>query len=390
MARRRKQEDQEFANTDPMAVDESGEFINKDTNISTESDTSGEVQYDHVPSEVEEAVEAPQEQSQEEPGSTETVIEWPVHLLKEAGITAEEAATQFGSPESLALAVEKLDQNYFELARQYRPTQQWQTPVQQQPYPYAWQGTMPAGPQHPLAGWPNTTIPQTQYIPPAQLPYQPQYVPPYQPQYTSQTAPTVNMEGWDEDTKQLVTTILESQRAELARRDAEIAQTRQFMERIAWEREREQAANYIAEVDAFCNALIEEDPGYAPLLGSGPGLGMDPGSLQSQNRAMLDGVAAQLNLGRRMSGLPELDRMDALARAVPLAFPNQYRNAVVAEVQSDIQQKVDERSALLTQRPTRRQRSPKTPLEKASATAIEWYRRMGYEVDDTTFEQEIV
>lgn len=268
-----------------------------------------------------------------------TESEFPQELLDAAGIDAERAATQFGSPEALANAITQMDQRYVQAAKAF--------PSPPAPAPGTAAGTESAPEADTQAG--DTTPAEGNSL---------DWLP----------EPSEG-EEWDADTKRLIAAIDERYKSELAARDKELADQREFLaaiaaERLEYEQQQQQhaAAEYVREFDAFIDALGESFHG---VFGEGPGAQLDQNTLQFQNRVQLDQTASQLAAGREAYGQPALPLDELLVRAVRVAFPD----AVKQQVEEDVASRQNE----FTNRPT--QRTAGKELPPGDKRAIEGLKR---------------
>ena len=271
-------------------------------------------------------------------------------FLDAAGISADQAAAQFGTPEALKNAVRMLDQR-FVAAGAAALSQQ----AQRQPAPVA-----PA-PQHQPSGDANAA---------AQLP-------------AFQMPKPASGEEWDPDTVELANGIAAQFRAQLAaqqqafeeRLRANDSVTQQLLE----ERIQQERVAYANEFDGFVEKLGEQ---WKPLLGEGSGFDLPKESIAYQNRVHLDVIASQLKAGLETQGRPSLSRDQLLSRALQIAFPEQQKIAVKKEVAEQL----TKRQGLITNRPSAKAPAGKTGLDKASNRAEQWYRDHGFAVEEDVFD----
>lgn len=275
-------------------------------------------------------------------------------LLDAAGITAEQAQSQFGTPEALENAVRLIDQRFFAVG---------QAALQQQQQPVQTQQPQPTQPQRPDAQ------PAPPQIPTFELP---------KPE---------GAEDWDPDTKALVEAQNKFYHQQFDRLRQEmgvkLGEQAQAVQAMLQERQQVLEHQYVQEFDGFCNDLGDSWKG---LLGEGSGYEMPKESLQFQNRAHLDQVAAQLAAGRQAQGQPELPRDVLWKRALNLAFPNQQESAIRQEVTDQVVR----RQRLQTNRPSTRKSEPVRPEDKAAATAEEFFKKRGFSVQEDDFDYETV
>lgn len=277
---------------------------------------------------------------QQEAGSQEEV-EYSPELLRAAGITPEQAASQFGNPEALEAAVQEMDRRFIQQQQPQQfqqPPQSWQPPVQQQP--------------------------QTQAQRPAQAPAQ----------ENEFQMPELAEGEWDQDTINLVNALNAHHQAQLQALQQQQAQLAQVMlarhqaeQQQAQER---QAREYIDAFDDYVTGLGED---WSGTFGKGRFGEVDPQSIYMHNRRALDQAVQQLAAGIQATGQPLPPREEIFARALRVTFPQQQKQAVVNEVT----QKVAGRRRQFTNRPTQRRNSPLSREEKAARTAERIFSERG-------------
>ena len=275
--------------------------------------------------------------------------EFEQYLLEAAGLTAEQAKNDFGSPDALKSAVRMLDarfvaagQQVLSQRRQVPDTQQQQSAARQQP---------------------------TSDEKPAELP-------------AFKLPKPKESDDWDEDTKALVDSIKGHFEAQLSAQqkafNERLGQQQAATEQMLAERARAEQLSYVEEFDGFVNKLGDA---WKPLLGQGSGFDLPKEGMAYQNRVHLDTIAAQLKAGLEVQGRPELDREQLLNRALQIAFPEQNKLAVKKEVTEQI----TSRQRMMTQRPTAKGGTPKSGQEKAEKTTVDWYKKHGFTVDEDEF-----
>lgn len=261
-------------------------------------------------------------------GETPTT-DFPVELLNAAGLTIEQARSQYDDAAALAQAVRFLDSRHINLGRQH--TEQFQPPA-----------TDPVDLTH--EEW---TLPDRK-------------------------------DGleWDEDTKNVFQQLSEYTKKNLASRDQALQQQKDHLAALYRQQQAEQQRNYIQEFDAFVNAL---PPEWAGVLGTGSGFDMNPQSLHFQNRIYLEQAANALAQGRAASGFAPLGRDELLVRALGVAFPDVRERQIKQEVVKTV---TDRRQAMIN-RPTQRRSAPISSDEKAVKTAEAWMKKHGLsDLDD--------
>lgn len=270
-----------------------------------------------------------------------TTPEFDAALLADFNLTPEQAKAQFGTPEALANAGRLLDQRVLHSFQQ--ATQQ---PRNTQPLP-----PQPRG---------EVVIPQEQ-------------------QQTNQPAEADEFkmpepsdgEAWDEDVTRLVQSLNEHHAKQLKAVNDQLSQQRQFAEEVLRERQAQENARYVQEVDEFANGLGDE---WTAVLGKGSGYELGAQSPFVTARAQLDAIAQQLANGRQLQQLPPLTHKQLLEKALPLAFPNIQQQAVRQEVEDEI----GKRDRMKTNRPTgRRNKERRTPGAAAADHAERWYAERG-------------
>jgi len=264
-------------------------------------------------------------------------VEYPEFLLEAAGLTAEEAHEQFGSPDVLAKHVRALDMRTVSTAAQQPPPPQ---PLQA--------AATPAAPP-PVAAQP----PASEF----KLP-----------------KPSA-AEDWDEDTKALVAALRAQQDAELAKRDTEMSKSRAMLETLLQSQRQATERQYVAQFDGFIEQLGDD---WKTVFGAGSGYELPRNSIGMQNRAQLDIVAQQLADGHAARGLPPLSTEHLLARALQASFPQQHER----EIEREVTAKVTKRQQMHTSRPTQRRGKPLTGLEKAAQNAENWYAKHANDLAD--------
>jgi hypothetical protein len=275
-------------------------------------------------------------------GDTETV-EYDQYLLDASGMTAEDAHAQFGSPEALADEVARSDLRAIQYGLSTPPA--------------------PAQPLPPAQGLPQSQpfTPQPLATPPAEI----------------ELPAPVEGEDWDENTKLLVQHVTRQQAAELARRDAEIAEMKAKFDAIQNEKTARDVNSYISEFDTFVNGL---DDSWKPVFGEGDGhelYAKNPNSLALRNREQLDVVATQLQNLRLQQGQPPLPTAHVLKRAMKIAFEEETQR----EVEQQATRKVAQQTRRHTSRPSMRRSQPLSNIEKACQRADEMYAKFGYGPD---------
>jgi len=316
--------------------------------------TADDLDFDE-PNELGESVESPAADSTDPTKGTPAEEDegFPVELLTAAGLTEEEAAAQFASPAELANRITEMDRRMVQQAGMIAASEQESAAAEEGE-------ELPLGENKSVLLDPATT--QTRDVNLDWLP---------QPDDGS---------DWDADAKNLIGAIDKKYQAELAKRDAELQEQREFLQAIAAEREADMerqrqidGAEYVRQFDGFIDTIGED---YAPVFGSGPGGRLDPSSMAYQNRILLDETATQLQAVRSRMGQPELAQEELLVRALRVSFPEAQETAV----ESQIVQAVSDRQEQFSARPSHSGSSAKdTPAGDAKAMAglNKWFTDRG-------------
>lgn len=284
--------------------------------------------------------------------AAEAVDEFPADLLREVGMTTEQAKAQFSTPEQLEAVIRYRDQQMVAAGRR-------QYEQQTQPPPAATQ-------QVPAVAPPAT---QQQAAPPATA-----------PQDAMQTAQEfgfkpfkVNPEEWDPATVKLLDGMNEhfaNQFNQVAGRVQQFAQMESALHGLLNVQVQQAQVQYVQEFEQTIEKLGDE---WSDVFGQGPGVKMDRESPQIQNRIKLDSTMLMLAAGRRAAGQPPLSQQALFERALRLEFPEKNESLV----RKQVTHVADKRRSQFTARPTGRTGRPLTGEEAAQQRAAAFFQSRG-------------
>jgi hypothetical protein len=255
------------------------------------------------------------------------IDEYPEELLRAAGLTPEQAERDFDSVEDIQDAVRMLD---------YRSVQAGRDAISSQP-------------QQPeqkdiVVEEDDWSLPETE-------------------------------NGWDDDTKAVVSSLTDRFKGMLAKRDEQIKAQNEFLQGYVAEQQKTSARQELAEFDDLVNALPDE---YSPYLGRGYAYDFHPQSLQFQNRLHLEQTMDALQEGNRISGRSPIPRDELMMRSLSVAFPEIMKQ----QIREEVVEQVGNRRQMMTRRPTHRHPQALSPVAQAGKTAQEWYDKHNMSNDD--------
>ena len=270
----------------------------------------------------------------EEGEDTADEEEFSDELLNAAGLTREQAGKDFQTQDALSAAVRMLDQRFINQGQQSiqsRPADSVQDIV---PDSDEWEMPEPDG-----------------------------------------------NEGWDDDTKKLVTAMGTQFKSMLAKRDEQIqAQQNLLTKQIDASRVSEDRRK-LHEFDSMVNSLPDE---YVPILGRGNAHDLERHGMHFNNRYHLEKTMLALQEGSRLSGRSEIPQEELMIRSLSVAFPEAQK--MQTRIQEDVVDQVHRRQQMMTQRPTQRHQPAMSPVAKAGQTAEDWYRKHNMDnMDDYEF-----
>lgn len=181
--------------------------------------------------------------------------------------------------------------------------------------------------------------------------------------------------GWDDNERQLVTSMTDYFKSQLAKRDEQLKAQQDSMQQFFQEQRQNEQMRSLREFDEMVQALPDE---YQLLFGRGYMADLDPHSMQFDNRAELENTMIALQEGNRLRGRAEIPQDELMIRALGVAFPDVHRQTIRREVVEE----VDGRQRMMTARPSHRHAEPFSPEVKAGLTAQEWYDQHNMSNDD--------
>lgn len=301
-----------------------------------------------APAETQETPETPETEAVDvqpaddaEPEAPVTDDGFPSELLRQTGLTPQQAKAAYGTAENLRNAILEWDKRFVEAGRQQLEQHQ--------------------RPQQPPTNW-------QQY--PPQYQQQPQH-PPQQQQMPNQLRIQLDPEKWDKETQSLVDQIQAHNAQIILQQQQQIRNLQDAVGSVFAEREALSNRRYVEEFDSYIQKLPEQ---WKSVFGEGSGyelLNTNPQAIQ--NREYLDRIATQLEAGARSYGSVAARKSDILDRALRIAFPNIHD----AQIKQDVVRQVQSRSNLVTARPTARQARELSAEEKAIAKAKAFYKERG-------------
>jgi hypothetical protein len=263
----------------------------------------------------------------------EQEFEFAPELLNAAGLTEEQARSDFGTPEAVQAAVRMLDTRFVNDGRQET-------------------GAVEPPPTDDIIVEPS----------PFELP------------------PREDGEEWDPDSVKLIEAMNQRTEQLLAQRDAQIKQQQEYVQNLATQQQQADAARQLEEFDDMVNSLPDDWNG---LLGKGTAYDLEPRGLHFNNRMHLEQTMNALQNGNIRSGRQPIPSDELMVRALSVAFPEQQQ----AVVRREVVQEVAQRQQVMTARPTQRREAAVSPVQKAGQTAEEWYRKHNmsteYDYDET-------
>ncbi len=277
-------------------------------------------------------------------------------LLASVGMTAEEAASEFGSNEELAKYDAFFNRRLYQQASAQLQQQQASQPVEA--------GAQQAQPT-------NQPAQPAQAAPPAQ-PTQQQ--PPAQPQGDGLELPElpIDMDRWDDDTKEhLIKPIQEWVGQVFQRLAPNVQQMQQTVQTLDSAYQSQMREQYHA---AFEDAIESLGDDWTQVLGKGTLQEIKPEELKA--RQDLDAAARLLNQTRQQSGLPPMPLKRAVQMVVGFAFPDRTREITRRHVTGEVLK----RTGQFTARPSAKTTSGQTGLERASEVADKFYEDRGIPV----------
>ena len=328
----------DFADPDPVSTD------SPDGGDDTQN-TSGDGDFEPAPD------DAPAEQPAEiaeapapvkpEPAAP-AAPEFDADLLASVGMTADEAAAEFGSNAELARYDALLNRQLLQQARARAAAQQAQ---QQADTGEPAEGQQPDAPK------------------PVQ---QPQTVQRPQPAGEEPQSPfAIDRERWDKDTLEHLVDPIQKWAIE---RDRENQDLRQTVQALRQHYENQLRQQYVAEFESAIEGLGDD---WTPVLGKGTLHEITPETLKA--RQELDAAAQMLNQVRTANGLPALPLKRAVQAAASQAFPDRYREITRRTVSGQVLQ----RQGQYTARPSAKTTSGQTATERAVQAAEQFYEERG-------------
>lgn len=303
------------------------------------------------PSEVAEPVQQAASREPEPPAAPQFDPE----LLASVGMTADEAAAEFGSNEDLAKYDAIFNRRLLQRARAQMAEQQasQQPAAQQQADP----GEPPTGQQPAQQRQPE---PQSVRKPQPRQPAdgEQDFIPPL----------PIERERWDDDTWNHLVEPMHKWASEQFRELHGMKQDVLAMREVLQQQAREQYDN------AFEAAISELGADWEPVLGKGSYREITPESLRA--RQELDTAAQMLNQTRVSNGLVPLPLKRAVQLAAAAAFPD--RNSEITR--RTVTGQVLRRSNQFTARPSAKTTSAQTGLERAAQAADKFYEDRGIPV----------
>jgi hypothetical protein len=295
----------------------------------SDNDDDGEeyvVEFDDTPNTEQELQAEVEENLSEQEEEVEEESEFPEELLKSAGMSEDYAAEHFNDASELAMYIRAMDRRDIELARQ---TQH----MQQEP---------------------------TQEI--------------AEPEIEDVDLEKA-LEGFDDNTKNLIGAIDKKYKLELERRDAAAKKQREMFDNMIQQQQIAAQQQRIAEFDDFCNNL----DGWEHVFGSGTIYTMDRTSPQFQNRAALERAAKLFEQSRATRGLPPVSREETLVRALYAGFGEEHEQIMRREIENQVVQRQKQH----TTRPTSRQlTAPTNDREQMLQNIDKWWTDNGYNVPE--------
>lgn len=252
-------------------------------------------------------------------------------LLEAAGIDAESAQRDFGTADALQAAVRMLDTRFVTQGR--------------------------------------TAQAQTELAPPAA-----DIIPDITDDQWALPSPTES-EEWGTDTLNLVDVMNKRTDSLLAQRDAKITEQQTHLEQFVISQQKENSRRDLEEFDTMINSLPNE---WTPLLGKGTAYELNPESMAFNNRMHLEQTMNALQEGNRQAGRNPIQSDELMIRSLAVAFPEASRLAV----RNEVVQEVNDRSRLMTSRPTQRRTTALSPVQQAGQSAEDWYRKHNISNDD--------
>lgn len=277
-----------------------------------------------------------------QPTSSGDVV-FPPELLRQVGLSAEEAKAQFQSPVELERAVAMADRM---LIRSVQPPQ-------------------PTPPQGAVPGQPPGQRPGQQ---PGQAPA-PQT--PEQAVLAAVEKFKLNLDPntYEKDVVDTFTGLNDHVHGVLTQQQQEIHTLREALKTVVQYQMSDTEARYYREFDETVNSLPEA---YRETFGQGTIHDLERGSPAFGNRAKLDSAVLALQTARRQRGEPPLPLREAVQRAVRAEFPQQHDTTI----RNQVSQQVKGRQRQFTQRPTGRRPGPAggNP-EQSAVSAVENFMR---------------
>jgi len=267
-------------------------------------------------------------------GDDETDEEWPEYLLREAGLTAEQAAEHFVDRTALANVVRMQDQNYIE------------------------QGNRAAMHQLPA---------------PVEAPEEVDY-----PEF--ELPPPSDGSEWGDDITRVFSQMNDNFKKALQTRDTKL---KGIEEQYRQQRQLDEQRMRQQTIQQFDQYIDDLGPQFTGIFGRGASADLSQQSLAFRNRSRMLQTANALQAGLQADGRSPLPSEEAWTRAMMATFPAEVIGQIRETVTNESQAHTDGRQRLMTARPTAR-RQPTQPLtqadreHRAAATAEQFYRDRGF------------